>query len=476
MLDFPLLALRELRANSTRVTAALIAVSVAAFSLVAYRAVLSGYPQGFAQEIRALAGGEILIFCGIDLLTPGSGLEMEWRPWKGRPWQSYLEYYLPDLPSRGYLAFPETPEWSPLDPEDIAREIRGIPGVAATIPYYSLPCYVETSEGRFEAILRARNPAFETDLYSMAEYLTDGRLWHEGEEEAIVPISQGKAIAGVRAGETFRLVLPAPGATPGEVDWTRCVEFTLRSSGEYDMSKSLREAAGAGNGAGAPAGGRVPAPQDGPTFEWNRPEIMVTEQVFRSMCTRAGWGEPACYQLAVRVEKMAMLNAVARAIRAVLRGRYAVFTVPELGEIRVAGSPVPVAISDIRLVMLVLTYALSGTIVCGSVYIMISQSRRKIGLLRVVGATSRQIAVYVYSLMLGVFLIGSTIGLVPGECLRFLDWLGSDLPISAFLKAALADAGIAFGAAVAISLVMGTLVVAFASRLPCAEVLARGQV
>lgn len=476
MLDFPLLAARELRANSTRVTAALIAVSIAAFSLVGYRAVLSGYPQGFAAEIRALAGGEILIFSGIDLLTPGSGLEMEWRPWKGRPWQSYLEYYLPDLPSRGYLAFPGTPEWAPLNLDEIARKIREIPGVAAAIPYYSLPCYVETSRGKFEAILRARDPAFETDLYSMSEYVTGGRLWNEGQQEAIVPVFQGKAIAGVQAGETFQLVLPAPGAIPGEVDWTRCVEFTLRSSGQYDMSRRLREAGIPGGGRGVPTGGRVPAPEAPPTFEWERPEIMVTEQVFRSMCARAGWRELACYQLAVRVDKMAMVKVVARAVRDALRGRYAVFTVPELGEIRVAGSPAPVALSDTKLVMLVLTYVFSGTIVCGSVYVMISQSRRKIGLLRVVGATSRQIAVYVYSLMLWVFLVGSAIGLVPGECLRFLDWLGSELPISAFLKAALADVGLAFGAAVLVSLVMGSSVVAVASRLPCAEVLARGQV
>lgn len=476
MLDFPLLAIRELKANSTRVAAGLIAVAIAAFSLVGYRAVLSGYPQRFASEIRALAGGEILIFSGIHLLTPGSGPEMEWRPWKGRPWQSYLEYYLPELPSRGYLAFPSAPEWSPLNLEEIAEKIRGIPGVIAMNPYYSLPCYVETSRGKFEAILRARDPALETELYSMAEYIADGRLWNEGEGEAIVPVSLGKAIDGIRTGESFQLFLPGPGEIPGEVDWTRSIEFSLRSSGEYDMSRRLQKAGTPGRGDGFPSGGRIVAAEDVPTFEWDRPEIMVSVQVFRSMCVRAGWGELACYQLAVRVDKMATIKVVARAVRDALSGRYAVFTVPELGEIRAAGSPMPVALSDTRIVMLVLTYALSGTIVCGSVYILISQSRRKIGLLRVIGATSRQITLYVYSLMLWVFLVGSAIGLIPGECLRFLDWIGSQIPISAFLKGVLIDAGVAFGAALTVSIAVGSSVVVFASRLPCAEVLARGQV
>jgi len=469
-----MLAVRELKANSTTVTAGLIAVAIAAFSLVGYRAVISGYSETFGPEIRALAGGEILIFSGIDVLVPGSGPQMEWRPWEGRPWQSYLEYYLPDLPSSGCLAFPDTPKWSPLNVAEVVRKLQGVPGVISVIPYYALPCRVETPRGEFEAILRARDPELETGIYSMAGYISRGRLWNEDEYEAIVPVSSDTALAGVRAGDSFQVYLPGPGELPEGVDWTTPTGFVLSSTGEYDMSRKLQAVATPPDARRLPSGGEITAPEAAPAFKWGRPEIMVVQEVFQSMCRQAGWSEPLCYQVAVRVDKMSRLKAIAEAATGALGRGYAVLTLPELGEMRVARSPLPVALSDTKFAMLLLTYLLSGTIVCGTVYIMISQSRRKIGLLRVIGATSRQIAAYVYSLMVWVFMVGSLFGFVPAECLRFIDWLGSGVPISMFMRGVFTDAAVVFGAAVTISVIMGSFVVAFASRLSCAEVLARG--
>lgn len=461
-----------MRANSPRVTAGVLAVAIASFALVTYRGAFAGYPSGFAGELRALAGGEILVFSRIDVLKPGAGPEMEWRPWNGQSWQSYLEYYFPGLATQGYLAFPSTPPWSPLDIEVVAGRIRGVPGVLAVLPYHALPCYVETSAGRFEAILRARDPDLEEGLYSMSGYLVDGRLWVEGAEEAVVPARTGDRPLPVRVGEAFWLFLPAPGESHGEIDWAAPSGFHLVNTGKYDMSLPLA-ARRPDAGATEPEAGAMT--EDFPRFDWDRPEILVTEPAFRNMCSRAGWKELPCYQLGVRIRSMSEIESVAADIRRVLGDSYSVFTVPELGKMRAAGAPQPVGMSDTRKIMLAMSYLLSGTIVSGTVYVLISQSRRKIGLLKVIGATSGQISVYAYSMILGVFLLGSAVGYFAGESLRFLLWTGSATPVASFMRGALTDAALILAAAAAASVVTGSSVVLIASRFSCTEVLARGQ-
>lgn len=470
--DFIYLALKEIKVNSPRLTAGVIAVALASFSLVVYRGALAGYPVAYAKEIRALSGGELLVFRGLSVLVPGSGPELEWRPWTGQSWQSYLDYFFPRLPEHGYLAPSSVPPWSPLDLKEIHDRVAGVPGVVAVVPYRAVPCVVRAGGREFPAILRARAPESEQGIHSLEQYLVEGRMWKSGAAEAIIPSSWEDSPAAVRIGDSISVILSPPDSTEGS-DREYLSEFRLVVAGKYDMAG--RDTVVVPDG--VPVSGDSTARAEEPSgFEWTRPEIFVEEPLFQAMCSEAGWEDVPCYQAAIRLAGMRDLERVRDAVQELLGQDYTVLCVTELGQMRAAGAPQPVSMADTRFLILLLTYLFSGTVVCGTVYIILVQSRRKIGLLKVIGATSKQIALYCYSLILWVFLGGSSIGYAAGEGVRLLQWAGMGLPFSSWIEGALGDAALIVAAAVAVSAVTGCSVVAVVSRLSCAEVLNRGQV
>jgi hypothetical protein len=490
-MDFLRLAVREARRNATRTLVAVFAVALAAAAPVLTRMIPTGYVTEYASIQRVFSGGDVLIWTAPAPLDLRESSGLVWRSWEGRDWQSDALYFLPDLETRGYLAEDSAPLWSGMSAAAVAARLEGIKGVSEVRPYLSLPCLVETESGPFPAILRGRDPETAGDPVAMARLVVAGRdlsLADGGEYVALVPLQgtpawQSSFIEQEVALSVPRLVIPASSAPGGGgqaaksygstgLSWDGPVGVTLRAVGGYQVQTGTMT--------------DFSQPRDDvhntylvvPVF-WERPEIVVTEETFRQIASLA-MGRPApnlsdfpVYQLSLTVARMLSLKSTVSAIRQALGGGFAVYSVPELLDMKDAAVTTPVVSRDLWPVFTGLTFGLSAVIVVGSVYILLAQQRRKIGLLRVVGATRRDIVTYALGVTLYVTVTGLAAGFLTGKVLSLTMLLASDITPHEWLVQAGREFLTVFGVSLGATAVLGSAVGFWASRIPCAEVLRR---
>jgi hypothetical protein len=479
--DFLRLALREAKRNATKTQIAILAVALAAAVPILARMIPQGYAIGYGMVERQFAGGDVLVWTAAAPVDSRSDSYLAWLPWDGRDWQSDALYFLPSLESKGYLAETPASEWRPTSASEVARLLEGVPGVAEVRPYLALPCMVESPEGPFPAVLRGRGPETLSPL-SMGELVKAGRALKtadSGEYNALVPL-QGNAIwkpSNVDQGVRFEIAVPRlAGVEQGKtfgVSWDNPVKVELVPVGGYEAQvDEIVDLTG-------PRVGTPDAIRYLPVF-WERPEIVVTEETFRMIAARASGGVVPSpdsfpvYQVAVRVERMSYLKKEIAAIRAALGRGFAAYSMPELQGFKDSESGVPVISRDLWPVFLAMIFGLSGVIVTGSVYIMLAQQRRKIGLLRVVGARRWDIVVYALGVTLYVTLTGAAAGFLAGKLLSLVALPGSDLSIREWLLRSGSEFLTVFGLSLSVTAALGLAVGFWASRIPCAEVLRRG--
>jgi len=495
-LDFVRLAVVEMRRNSTRITVATVAAALAALTIVLLRFIPQGYAEGVALPQRTYANGDILIFPGPTSLSSSKPLNLGWRAWPGSDWQSHLLDFFPEMPRRGYLTPDTGAGWRGVDLQEVAGKLKGIPNVKRVTAYRSLPCLIQIDGRRYEAVLVGRDlPQSPEDesVYSMDLYVTDGRplsTEDAGELRALVP-GRVRPMAGIRPGDKFQILIPeinvwdahevatSPGVSDvGEeheglalpsigVSWDGAKTYSLTCVGKYGIKigeLSLTETSDSGD---APSGPRVI-----PIY-WDRPEIVVPSKTFAEIAGVKSLGTLPTYQVAVKVERLSLLRETTKNVRDALGADYGVYSVPELVVFEAKDRNQVVMSPDLHSVFTVLIIGLSSAVVSGNIYILVVQQRKKIGLLRVVGATSKNVMAYVLSLVGYVSVTGTAIGYVSGKIIYLLALLGSDMTFGEWLIQALLDLGTVMGLSLSISLVIGTLIAYWASRIPCAEVLSR---
>ena len=115
---------------------------------------------------------------------------------------------------------------------------------------------------------------------------------------------------------------------------------------------------------------------------------------------------------------------------------------------------------------------MAAGIVTASVYVLLALQTRKIGLLRAIGATSKDIALYVLSAVAYTTLTGIAIGFISGKLVALTVISATDFTVLEWLAMAGYDALLSLSG-MAIPLVLGLAVAVWASRIPCAEVLRR---
>ena len=497
-MDFARLAVREVRRNPARTLAGILAVALATAASILARTVPQGYPKGFGDRERAFVGGDVLIWSAPPPVDPSSQEPLAWLPWSGQDWQSDILYFLPGLEHKGYLSASSEQVWRPITAGAVESALRSVSSVMSVRPYLTLPCLVETRHGSFQVILRGRGP--EDDGGSgMGGFVTDGRDLGPGDQgqfAALVPL-RGRAWeeCDIDLEIPFSLVVPrltapsvledssaftAPAASawatqaapPFGLSWDDPVRLQVLPVGGYKVQiGETRVEEGQG-------GTDTPKPVMVPVY-WERPEVVVTEETFLKIVSSA-LGSPApspsaypVYQVSLKVLRMSDLKTQVDLIRSALGPGFAVYSVPELLKTKGTLVSVPLVSRDLGPVFIGLVFGLACVVVAGSVYILLSQQRRKIGLLRVIGATRRDIMAYALTVTLGVTLAGTMSGFVLGKLLSLSTVFFSDLRLAEYLRQTALELAFALGLTLAVSTTLGAAVGVWASRIPSAEVLRR---
>jgi len=484
-LDFIRLAIIETKRNSTRTVIAVLAAALAALTVILLRFIPQGYAVGMALPERSYVGGDILVFPGFAPISSAQTSQFKWRPWPGSDWQSQFLYFFPNAPNRGYLVAESGPQWRAMDPSDVVDKLKRVPGIASISLYRSLQCLVKLDKSEVPAILRGWEVNDESG-YSFNTFMQLGRPLDKKDDEllkALVP-SQVKPFDKIKPQSQFQVFIPKPlvqvmapdksskenSFTQIGVNWDLGKIYTLTAVGGYkvevgqevDEERSLNS-----------PDGLVMVP-----VYWERPEILVPMGTFENLIRELGGSSLSIeqfpvYQIAIKVSKMSKLKECVNLIRESLGTGYGIYSVPELLAAKESYSNQPVILPDTQNLFIWLIFMLSGIIVCGNIYVLLSQQRRKIGLLRVVGATSKNIMGYALAMVASVTTIGTLSGFLVGKALYLIALIGSDLTIKEWLAQAASDLFMTFGLSLLISLSIGIVIAFWASKMPCSEVLNR---
>ncbi len=466
-MDFIRLATREVRRNSTRTGMAMTAMALAALILVLSRVLPDGYPTGALAPYRSFVGGDIVVFPAPSALDVTSKEPLKWAWWAGSDWQSHILYFFPQLEKSGYLIPEDAPPWRGFSPDDLVNALEGVPNVEGVEVYRTIPCLVGAPGYEFQAVLRGRKTH---EGYPLGGLLADGREIQVG-GEALAPGTPGSPFS---LGEGITVKCPALRVVPGkgqgyDVDilWDRGVSKDLAVVGLYRVLVGEEDV-------------YVPGSTERVTLPvyWERPEIVVDEETFDEIvkeCFLGGEGlsDLPAYQVCVKVGRMSLAKGTVNDIRAVLGEGFAVYSVPDLVGIKASGSDLSLLSKDFRDVLITLTFALAACIVSGTIYILLNQQRRKIGLLRVVGATRKNVLLYALWMVGYVVMIGSLVGFGSGKLMSLLALLSSDARISEWAAQAAGDLLQTLALSTSLTIIFGTITGLWASRIPCAEVLKR---
>ncbi len=477
----------EIRRNPTRTRIAVIASALAAMIVILLRIIPEGYPLGIAMPERTYTGGDIVVFPAQTPLSSAEHSTLVLRDWQGSDWQSQILYYFPDIMNTGYLCKEASTGWRAMIPKDVLAAISDIPNIKSAYSYRALPCLITTDKAVVPAILRAldEQPAYPLEPYmeQPASFFSESSVI---DREAIIP-KQTKGLGDLKTGSTLYITIPEPkvvefvspnGSTSLHIgtDWEKAVEYSFAIKGKYSIQ--------IGEEIDYEAWANSPDPQPPmiPLY-WNRPEVLISSALFETIVQEMGasidptylesfsWAFPT-YQITLTVDSMSQMRETARLAREALGSDYGVYAVPEALYSTSSKGHV-VMPPDLHKLFSGLIIGFSALVVAGNIYIIVVQQKRKIGLFRVVGATSKDILQYVLTMVAYVSLIGTCAGGLVGNLLYLFSLLGSDMEFGTWVSQALSDFGVIAGLSIAVSLGIGFAIAYWASRLPCSEVLSR---
>ncbi|MGI6162634.1 MAG: ABC transporter permease [Bacillota bacterium] len=485
-MDFARLAMAEVRRNPTRTLVAVIASALAAMIVILLRVIPEGYNLGVALPERTFSGGDIVIFPAHTPLSSTDTPMLVWRNWQGSDWQSHLLYYFPETGSTGYLTEEECAGWRAMVPNQILEEIRDIPNIKGISAYRSLPCIVTVDNRRIPAILRGYDLESEYPLdphVALGDPLTNTSA---ESHQALIPL-QIKGFEKVKPDDKLTISVPnavitksvSPAGKPflyAGISWDEAKQYSFTVTGGYQIQ--------VGETPDYEAARNSPDPPPMIPVFWIRPEVIIPVEAFESIIEDLnprlkneylesfGLNFPS-YQITLTVDRMSQLRETTRLVREALGSDYGVYAVPEALSYTAKARNHVVMPPDLHSVFTSLIIGFASVVVAGNIYITVVQQKRKIGLLRVVGATSRDIIQYVLTLVAYVSAIGTVSGAVLGNLLYLVTLLGSDLSIGEWFAQALSDFAKITCISLGISLAIGFGIASWASRLSCSEVLSR---
>jgi len=487
------MALRNVARNWNRTGLIILSMAVASAMMTLTTAFSSGYAEGVDLAWRQMLGADILVYP--DLYVFGAS-RVEADTWELRRLdpdrQTDALFFHPSL-TEGYLRPTGT---SPgfFDLEALPAALAETPGVDGVRPARLLPAYMvltdpDGTERLFPVTLRGR-AAGEDRLRWGMDGVVAGAYFEEQHDGQWLAVVNRHGLPPGSPPPGGRLELRVPVVRGYTSDGTPILDHTQTKAFYFLVYGSLELSLGDVRLEGA----QEFAEYLGPDLRWpvyiDKPEVWVPSGTFDTIHLSVA-GEPLRYvsQLGVTVRTMAEAKKVAADLAAALPG-CTVLTVPQ--EVALSGihyrarlvSSDPFAVEvtrhclsrstlplDVRSGLSVLSFVVAGLLVAANMYILVSQRRREIGVLKAIGATGRDILVLFLTEALGYALVGSLTGFLSVRLLTLLSMFSSPASAVEGARLTLKAAGLIVGLTLSTAAVFGFLPAWEAARTPSATLL-----
>ena len=491
------MALRNVTRNWNRTGMIIISMAVASAIMTLTLALSTGYAEGVSRVWRQMVGADIIVYPN-RFVFAGSGdpgTAWEWRRLSPDLPTDAVGFH-PDL-AQGYLAPADAPP-PVFDLQNLPPALAAMTGAGGGLQVEAaqlLPAYIvrETAQGkvRLPITLRGRNVQTDIDKRSIPETaMMGGSYFRPAQDGFWVAITNGAAFTaeGIRPGDKLVVEVPTIRGYDAEgrpvTDYANPQTFYFMVYGQFGLEWGqvrLEDPAGLlERSAVAPT----------QTVFLDQPEVWVPAATFAKVFEAVAGG-PQRYtgQLAITLDSMAEAKTVAQTLAAQLPD-CAVLTVPQ--EVSLSGlnyrarltslDPFTVTIThfhytrptlalDVKDQLAALAFVVAGLLVVANMYILVTQRRREIGVLKALGAASRDILALFLTETLGYSLAGSLLGFLAVRLITLASIFASSASLVEGALLTLQTAGAVVGLTVGISLVFGFLPAWEAARTPSASLL-----
>ncbi len=494
------LAWRNVSRDWNRSVLAISGMALAAFVLTSALALSNTYHAGALARYRFALGGDIVALPGhffVDRAlyggasggegggargsvaggAPAGAADWTLRRWDPT-WQGNLGQFVPGIGEKGYLAPANDPDVFRLDTLQASAGAFGKAGVAGIYPYLSLPAFTETAGKTYPTPLRARQAGFDAVWVRQDEVgvnanavtpgirLVTGRWLEPSDEGRMVALVSANrpAGAGPAPAPDTTVTVSVPAVTVGAdgrpvFDYGRRQEFRLQIVGLYNVTLDVvRENEGEGGTGSAP----VP---------WETGDIMIPSKTFETLYSLVSGGAAPeiAGQLGLVVKDMNQMNRTLKALSQAFPD-WTFLPAPQLAGMmqRQAGGAIPANLSG---TFVLVSFLLAGALAAGNMYVVIYQRSKQIGILRSIGASSRQVFGMVLVEVVGYSLAGGLVGWVLVLALYSLIVLTSGAGLAAVGAKAGSTLVVVMGTTLAVAAAFGLAPAWFAAGQPAARVL-----
>lgn len=493
------MALRNVGRNWNRTGMIILSMLAASAIMTLSLSLAGGYPEVAQLPYRQMLGADILVYPNRYIFSGASDQDQTWEVRRlGPDLVTDAAFFHPELKS-GYLApvGAPPPVFDLLDLPSVLRvENRtAYPDLAEVTPARLLRAYAIVEDGplagsRVAVIIRGRDLAADHAIWSIPDVVTLGSYpgpERDGERVAVVNGFAAAGLSWIRPGTNLRVEVPrisgwSAGGLP-VVDHAHPVEIRLEVLGRYRLDVGGRSISG------LPAEDRIGPPPVVP-MAIDEPEIWIPAGTFDQLYEEINGSRPRYVsQLHLRIASMANAKILAAELGALLP-ECTVLTVPQ--EVSLSGIDyVPyydpdqpgglrfereyhgrAALSaDISREFMTLAFVVAGLLVVANMYIMVSQRRREIGVIKAVGATSGDVFTLILVETLGYALAGSLIGFFAVRLLTLIILVASSVTLVEGVLLTLHAAAVVVGSTTGIALLFGFLPAWEAARTPSATLL-----
>jgi len=477
------LSFKNTRRNLSRSLVAALGMAVAAALMTGATSMTTGYAVEAYQEYRSYMAADIVVYAGEYRFGPaqaGLGQEKHDVRWTFRPGQELegtdLAYFHPAMAAWGYIrpaGAPGDAGAAPISDETL-KAIASVKGVKSAGPVPSIPCVLKPADPKGPANLftwiRGRETGGDTVIWKFDKFVTDGRYFRGGATDEALLSQHPQKLPAPRIGRVVEVLLPragAPSAGAGSGaawDFANLIPYTLRVVGQFAIPTELQAV-------------HIPGDIDNPARTilvqryWQTDEVAVSFETLRAMyASMGGSGLPPVFQAGVVVDSMWDVKSVASE----LSRRFPSLTfvpVPEQVERSKWEAGQPSVPQDLSRIFYTLAYAGAGFLVMANMYVLLSQRRKEMGVLKAIGASAREIFVMVLLESLSISLLGALSGFIVVRGFFSLIYLYTDVGLFRASMLTLESLGRVIAFTVGISLVFSLGPAYQAARLTTAEVL-----